>query len=81
MIELKSREGKYVISVGNRWGNEAEAAATALFFDPSEECSMTDKTLLNLSRSREIIEAHGGIVSARNDASNKMTWVDISLPE
>lgn len=80
IVELKSLDGRYIISIGNKWNNDY-GVVPSLFFDPSEECNLKDRVYFNLSKSREIIEAHGGFIFARNDMANRMTWVDISLPE
>ena len=51
------------------------------FFVPKGDYDISPKICVGLSDAKTIIEAHGGSISVKNDTEDKITWLEISIPE
>ena len=80
IVELKSMDSRYIISIGNKWDTKY-AGITYSFFVPKGDYDISPKICVGLSDAKTIIEAHRGAISVKNDEEDKITWLEISLPE
>ena len=80
IVELKSIGRRYIISIGNKGDNEY-GGMTYSFFTPKGDYDISPKICVGLSDAKTIIEAHGGSISVKNDTEDKITWLEISIPE
>ena len=80
IVELKSVGRRYIISIGNKCDNEFGGMAYS-FFVPKNDYDISPKICVGLSDAKTIIEAHGGSISVKNDSEDKITWLEISIPE
>ena len=80
IVELKSIGRRYIISIGNKCDNEFGGMAYS-FFVPKGDYDISPKICVGLSDAKTIIEAHGGSISVKNDTEDKITWLEISIPE
>ncbi|MBI5043131.1 MAG: hypothetical protein HZC10_04735 [Nitrospirae bacterium] len=80
IVELKSVGKKYNISIGNKWDKEYSGMTYSFFITKGDD-DISPKVCIGLSDAKTIIEAHGGAISVRNNVEDKMTWLEISIPE
>jgi signal transduction histidine kinase len=80
IVELKSIGRRYIISIGNQGDNKYGGMAYS-FFVPKSDYDISPKICVGLSDAKTIIEAHGGAISVKNDTEDKITWLEISIPE